>query len=60
MNLVDSAVNIVKDKEISKKLPIFSLVSTVMNIKKALDMRSYHSDKRLDDIYIDAADGEEI
>ena len=31
-----------------------------MTIKKAIDMRSYDHDRRTDDIYIAAADGEEI
>ena len=31
-----------------------------MIIRKAIDMRSYDHDRRIDDIYIDAADGEEI
>ena len=39
--LLDKSVNIVKDKEIAKKIPTFSLVSTVMTIKKAINMRSY-------------------
>mmetsp|Transcript_24476 Transcript_24476/g.30495 ORF Transcript_24476/g.30495 Transcript_24476/m.30495 type:complete len:208 (+) Transcript_24476:41-664(+) len=58
--LLDGAVNIVKDKEIAKKIPAFSLVSTVMTIKKAINMRSYKSDPREDDIYIDAEEGEEM
>ena len=58
--LLDKSVNIVKDKEIAKKIPTFSLVSTVMTIKKAINMRSYKSDPREDDIYINADEGEEV
>lgn len=58
--LLEKSVNIVKDKEIATKIPTFSLVSTVMTIKKAINMRSYKSDPREDDIYINAEEGEEM
>ena len=48
-----------KNKEIMQKIPLFSLVSTMEVMNKAIDMKAYKSDPRTDDIYMDAADGEE-
>ena len=39
--LVDKSVTIVRDKELAKKLPAFSLNSTMFTIKKAISMQSY-------------------
>ena len=57
--LVDKSVNIVRDKELAKKIPAFSLNSALLTIKKAISMRSYESDKRLDDEHLDPLAGVE-
>lgn len=57
---MQKTVHIVRDSELAKKLPTFSLVSTMLTMNKALSMQTYHSDHRLDDIYIDAKDGDEM
>ena len=51
-SMLDKSVNIVREKDLAKKVPSFSLTSTMLTIKKAMNMRSYCSDKRLDDIHI--------
>ena len=49
-----------KNKEIAQKIPLFSLVSTMEVMNKAIDMKAYISDPKADDIHINAADGEEF
>lgn len=53
-------MSIIRDKEINVKVPLFSLVSTMETIKNAIEMKEICPDSRIDDIFIDAADGIEI
>jgi len=49
-----------KDKELAKKVPVFSVVSTVSTILSAISMKDFVCDTRKDECYIDVADGEEF
>ena len=61
LNLIlDRAMFEIRDKEIQKKVPLFSLVSTIEVVNKAICMKEFQSDPKKDDIYIHAADGDEI
>ncbi len=57
--LLDSVMNVLKDKEIAGKIPVFSVVSTMSTMKAAINFKDFTHDKRKDDIYIKAEDGEE-
>lgn len=59
-SILDQTMGIIRDKEINVKVPLFSLVSTMETIKNAIEMKEIRPDSRKDDIFIDAADGEEI
>ena len=59
-HVVNKAMNSVRDKEIAKKVPLFSLISTMETIKNAIGMKDFIPDKRRDDAFIHADDGQEM
>ena len=40
-HFIDKTMQVIKDKEIDKKVPLFSLVSTMKTIDKALCMKEF-------------------
>ena len=58
--LVDQTMKVMKNKEIQQKIPLFSLVSTMEVVNKAINMKSFVSDPKLDDKFINADDGVEF
>ena len=57
--ILDSTMAVLKDKEIANKVPLFSIVSTMMLFKKAINLKEFLPDTKQDDIYLNAADAEE-
>ena len=57
--LMDKIMGIVKDKELARKVPLFSLVSTMSTVKSTIAMREFIPDARKDDCFLHADDGEE-
>ena len=43
-HLLDKTMTIVKDKEIARKVPCFSIVSTMSTMKKAIDLKEFEHD----------------
>ena len=58
--ILDRAMDALKDKEIAQKVPLFSLVSTMEVVNKAITMKEIQSDPKIDDVYICSADGDEV
>ena len=57
---MDNTIQVVRDKEINNKVPLFSLISTIEVVSKAINMKAFLADQRKDDGYICAGDGEEF
>ena len=53
-------MKVMKNKEIQQKIPLFSLVSTMEVVNKAITMKTFLHDPKLDDRFIHAEDGEEF
>ncbi len=58
--LLDGVMNVLKDREISDKIPVFSVISTIATIKSSINFKDFTHDMRKDDMYIKAEDGEEM
>ena len=52
-------MDVLYDKEINRKVPSFSVSSSMRIMWQALSMKSYSKDNRKDDRYIEASTGEE-
>ena len=59
-HLLDSMMNVLRDKEINGKKAAFSVVSTMATIKSAINFKDFQHDNRKDDKYISAKDGDEV
>ena len=59
-HLLDSMMNVLRDKEINDKKAAFSVVSTMATIKSAINFKDFQHDNRKDDKYISAKDGDEV
>ena len=58
--IVDSAFSIMQDKEVKKRVPFFSLISTMAIFHKTIDMKELVRDPRIDDCHLSAGDAEEF
>ena len=57
--LLDSTMAVLKDKEIGGRTPQFSVASTLTLVSKAISLKYFPSDRKKDDIYLNAEDAEE-
>ena len=57
--LLDQTMHVLKDKELKKRTPMFSVCSTMALMHKAVGMKEFLPDRRQDDDFIHAEDGEE-
>ena len=57
--ILDNTIKVLYDREIQAKMPKFSVASTISQWERIIDIKEIPHDKKVDDIYINAADGEE-
>ena len=57
--IVDKSFGIVMDKEVKKRVPQFSTISTMAIFHKTIDMQEIVKEQRLDDCHLSANDAEE-